>query len=100
GDFGLAPQAAGADAVLLLEQVRTVGLAPAQSAGAGDLEALGSTPVGLHLRHVTFLPRDRALHPLWPPLVPRRAIRRLSPPLPGSRSLRAWPVPRPLGRIL
>ena len=55
-DLGLAAEPARPDARLLLEQVRPEGLAPAQPPRAGDLDALGRPPVGLHLRHVIPLP--------------------------------------------
>src|SRR5271163_1481466 len=51
GDVGLAPEPTGADAALLLQNVRAERLAPAQPAGGGHLDALGGAPVCLHLRH-------------------------------------------------
>src|SRR5438105_454372 len=51
GDLGLATEAAGPHARLLLEDVGAEGLAAHDLAGAGDLEALGGASVGLHLGH-------------------------------------------------
>ena len=51
GDVRRAAEAPLPGGRLLLEDVVHVGLPPTQAAGAGRLEALGGTAVGLHLRH-------------------------------------------------
>jgi hypothetical protein len=51
GHFGRAAEPAGTATRLLLQQVGAVGLPAEDPAGAGDLEALGRTAVGLLLGH-------------------------------------------------
>src|SRR5687767_4866996 len=51
GDLGRTPEAARAPARLRLEEVRPERLAPPDLAGAGELEALGGTSMGLLLGH-------------------------------------------------
>src|SRR5690606_29554435 len=51
GDVRRAAEAPLPGGRLLLEDVVHVGLPPTQAAGAGRLEALGGTAMGLHLRH-------------------------------------------------
>src|SRR5437588_1794929 len=50
-DLGASAEAAGPLARLLLQQMGAEGLAAADLAGSGDLEALGRAPVGLHRGH-------------------------------------------------
>src|SRR5438105_8039226 len=89
GELGLAPEASRARRRLLLHQVTAVGLATEQSAGAGDLEALGCAAVRLHLRNLRS-PARPPLRPSWPPPGPACRGRAPSP----CCVRRAWARPR------
>src|SRR6202034_3379816 len=77
-DVGLATEPARTDAALLLQNVRAEGLAPAQTAGGGHLDALGGAPVCLHLRHYV-IPLRLMLRLRWSRFPRRQAAHFRSP---------------------